>query len=289
MITPKILGGEEVMLQEYSDSRQPLMDWLRSKDNPYFAHVLVNRIWANYFGRGIVEPADDMNLANPPVNEELMNYLVNGFVSRGFDMKWVHREILSSDAYQRSWKPNSSNKLDEKNFSRMVLRRLPAEVAMDAIKQATASSAELPRFGTNIAARAIGPNTANRKAASSSYALNTFGKPARVANCDCERTADPTLLQTLFTRNDPELLSTLDTSTKNSMGWISELRRESKGKPLDLDPVINEIFLRTLSRPPTPQEILTAKEDISAAKDPVEGVREVLWALLNTREFLVNH
>jgi len=168
---------------------------------------------------------------------------------------------------------------------------------MDAIKQAAASSADVARFGSNIAARAIGPNTANRKG-NSSYALSAFGKPARVANCDCERTSDPTLLQTLFTRNDPELLSALDGSNKNSMGWIAELRRAygpqqkagpPKGKPLDLDPTINEAFLRTLSRPPTPKEILLAKEDIAAAKDPVDGVRDVLWALLNTREFLVNH
>ena len=288
VITPKILGGEEVMLQEYSDPRQPLMDWLRAKDNPYFSRALVNRIWANYFGRGIVEPADDMNLANPPANRELMDYLAEGFVARGFDMKWMHREILNSDAYQRSWKPNDTNKQDEKNFSRMVLRRLPAEVAMDAIKHATASSAELPRLAGNIAERAIGPNTANRKG-NSSYALSTFGKPARVANCDCERTADPTLLQTLFTRNDPELLSALDSGGKNSMAWITELRRASKGKSLDLDAVINEVFLRTLSRPPTPREIVTAKEDIAAARDQVDGVRDVLWALLNTREFLVNH
>ena len=288
VITPKILGGEEVLLQEYGDPRQPLMDWLRSKGNPYFSRALVNRIWANYFGRGIVEPADDMNLANPPVNEELMNYLAEGFVAHGFDMKWVHREILNSDTYQRSWRPNDSNKLDERNFSRMVMRRLPAEVAMDAIKQATASSADLPRFGSNIAARAIGPNTANRKG-NSSYALSTFGKPARVANCDCERTADPTLLQTLFTRNDPELLSALDGSGKSSMGWIAELRRASKAMPLDLDRVINEVFLRALSRPPAPSEIVRAKEDITAAKDPVDGVRDILWALLNTREFLVNH
>jgi hypothetical protein len=311
VLTPKILGGEEVMLQQYADPRQPLMDWMRSKDNTYFSRALVNRIWANYFGRGIVEPADDMNLANPPVNKELMDYLADGFVGHGFDMKWLHREILNSDAYQRSWKPNDTNQRDEKNFSRMVLRRLPAEVAMDALKQATASSADLPRWAGNIAERAIGPNPTDRK--SSSYALSTFGKPARVANCDCERTADPTLLQTLFTRNDPELLSALDNNTKNSMGWITELRRThgiekpttskdkrrerrpeeevsaSKGKPLDLDVAINEAFLRTLSRPPSSKEIRLAKEDIAAAREPVEGVRDLLWALLNTREFLVNH
>ena len=288
VITPKILGGEEVMLEKYPDPREPLMEWLRAKDNPYFSRILVNRIWANYFGRGIVEPADDMNLANPPVNEELINYLTEGFIARGYDMKWVHCEILNSDAYQRSWKPNESNKLDEKNFSRMLLRRLPAEVALDAIRQATASSTELPQLGSNIEARAIGPNTVNRRGVSS-YALSTFGKPARLANCDCERTADPTLLQTLFTRNDPEVLSMFDSNAKNSTGWISELRRSSKTKSLDLDYLIQEVFLRTVSRPPTAEEIVTAKEDISAAKDPAEGVREVLWALLNTREFLVNH
>jgi len=288
VITPKILGGEEVMLEKYPDPREPLMEWLRAKDNPYFSRILVNRIWANYFGRGIVEPADDMNLANPPVNEELINYLTEGFIARGYDMKWVHCEILNSDAYQRSWKPTESNKLDEKNFSRMLLRRLPAEVALDAIRQATASSTELPQLGSNIEARAIGPNTVNRRGVSS-YALSTFGKPARLANCDCERTADPTLLQTLFTRNDPEVLSMFDSNAKNSTGWISELRRSSKTKSLDLDYLIQEVFLRTVSRPPTAEEIVTAKEDISAAKDPAEGVREVLWALLNTREFLVNH
>jgi hypothetical protein len=310
VLTPKILGGEEVMLQQYSDPRQPLMAWMRSKDNPYFSRALVNRLWANYFGRGIVEPADDMNLANPPVNKELMDYLADGFVAQGFDMKWLHREILNSDAYQRSWKPNDTNKRDERNFSRMVLRRLPAEVAVDAIKQATASRADLAGFPGNITGRAIGPNNADRKAAG--YALSTFGKPARVANCDCERTADPTLLQTLFTRNDPELLAALDNNNKNSMGWIGELRRvhgvekttapkdkrrerlpeepgPSKEKALDLDAVINEAFLRTLSRPPGAKEISMAKEDIAAARDPVEGVRDVLWALLNTREFLVNH
>ena len=347
VITPKILGGEEVMLQEYSDPRQPLMDWMRSKDNPYFSRAFVNRIWANYFGRGIVEPADDMNLANPPVNKELMDYLAEGFVAHGFDMKWVHREILNSDAYQRSWKPNETNKRDEKNFSHMILRRLPAEVAVDAIKQATATSADLSQFHCNIAERAIGPNTANRKGYSS-YALTTFGKPVRVANCDCERTADPTLLQTLFTRNDPDLLSALDDKGKNSMGWIAELRRAHGGdasaapklnaqlkrmdsvekrlraeiekpgpdqeggkeelrqiekrrarlqkdltasqtEPLNVDSVINELFLRTLSRPPTAKEIMTAKGDITTAKDQVDGVRDVMWALLNTREFLVNH
>jgi hypothetical protein len=353
VITPKILGGEEIMLQQYNDPRQPLMDWMRDKENPYFARAFVNRVWANHFGRGIVEPADDMNLANPPVNRELMDYLADGFIAHGFDMKWLHREILNSDTYQRSWKPNDTNKLDEKNFSHMVLRRVPAEVALDAISQATASAEDLSRFGGDIAKRAIGPVTAgyDRKG-NSSYALSTFGKPARVANCDCERTADPTLLQTLFTRNDPELLTRLE-GNKGS-AWIDELRRDydrqnkstkadgevqrlrefkrdlqarrdkrvaggagaeelrqldnqlaglekkesrlapaatepAKATDFNADSMIHEVFLRTVSRTPTAEEMTKAREDIAAASTPINGVRDLLWAMLNTREFLVNH
>ena len=107
------------------------MDWLRSDDNPYFAKAFINRVWYNYFGRGIVEPVDDMNLANPPSNGPLLDYLAKGFAESGHDMKWLHRTILSSDAYQRSWKPNETNLQDERNFSRMVVRRLPAEVGAD--------------------------------------------------------------------------------------------------------------------------------------------------------------
>lgn len=348
--TPKILGGDEVSLTDYPDPRAPLMEWMRDPENAYFARAFVNRVWANYFGRGIVEPADDMNLANPPVNKELMDYLASEFAAKGYDMKWLHREILNSDTYQRSWKPNDTNKLDEKNFSHMVLRRLPAEVAMDAITMATASTKDQSTFAGDIEKRAIGPaSSVGNKKGLSSYSLTTFGKPARLTNCDCERTADPTLLQTLFTRNDPEMLVKLESPSRDG-AWISELRNINAGpeakkadgelrktratrdnlkkrramhmekgtatevqlkqvdaqiaaadekekqlvgamKPVVInhDEVITEIYLRTVSRFPTDAEMKLAKEDLANAKDPVDGVRDVLWAMLNAREFLVNH
>ncbi len=357
VITPKILGGDEVHLTEYPDPRQPLMEWMRDPENAYFARAFVNRVWANYFGRGIVDPVDDLNLANPPVNKELMDYLAQGFADHGYDMKWLHKEILNSDTYQRSWRPNETNKLDEKNFSRMNPRRVPAEVALDAIKQATVASSDLSRFPSDIEKRSIGPNVSSfYRKGGGNYALTTFGKPARLTNCDCERTADPTLLQTLYTRNDPELLASLETGGRNS-AWIDELRRlygsnqkelarteadfrksraarqalkeklekklaggelqrediaklktelrsaenreeaiskalaEKQGKPSEMkvDDIIQEVFLRTVSRLPSPDEIKKAREDIAATKDPVDGVRDLLWAMLNTREFLVNH
>ncbi len=307
VLTPKILGGDEVLLNEYPDPRVPLMQWLRSAKNPYFARAFVNRVWAGYFGRGLVEPADDMNLANPPVNRELMDYLSDGFAAHGYDMAWLHREILTSDTYQRSWKPNATNQQDEKNFSRMIPRRLPAEVVVDAIAQATLSAERVEKFVADIENRAIGPN-ANAGVlkggkGGGNYSLAIFGKPIRETNCDCERTTDPTILQTLFTRNDPEMFSALD-QARGGTAWIEELRKSVAGnqarkkgdtapapaaKTLDLDQVIPEVFLRTVSRPPTADEMSRAKTDIAAAKNPVDGVRELLWAMLNTREFMVNH
>lgn len=383
VITPKVLGGEEEMLEKHADPRRPLMDWLRDPQNPYFAHAFVNRLWANYFGRGIVAPADDMNLANPPSNRALLDYLAKGFIQSGYDMRWLHAEILKSDTYQRSWKPNETNKLDDKNFSRMVLRRLPAEVVADAISMATSSSSRLTGYAESderLIGWKMGINYGGR-GNSAQYALGVFGKPLRETNCDCERSNDPTLLQTIFTRNDPAMLGMIDSYSKKQSSWIGELRgiygssrqkaaaggeaerlqrainsislrmkklnanqpkRPAKDDPValkkylaarksytaqrqrlaeyernlrkklaagrkppnrdnprrgaaptdikpKLDELITEVFLRTVSRYPTPKERANAKADIEAAKDPVDGLREVLWAMLNTKEFMVNH
>ena len=296
-ITPKVLGGEVVSLASYADPRQPLVDWLRSKSNPYFAKAIVNRVWANYFNRGIVDPPDDMNLANAPSNGDLLNYLADGFVAHGYDMKWLHREILSSDTYQRSWKTNATNHLDSRNFSHAVVRQLPAEVMLDAIDMAIAPADKLATFAVNIDDRMIGPSGAaqyNRPGKAQrnggnvdNYFLNLFGKPARDTNCDCERSADPTLLQTLFTRNDAQLLGRIEGQGKGS-SWIADLRRTG-GKTIDVDDAIRQVFLRTVSRPPTEEEISEARADIGSAKAPVDGVRDLLWAMINTREFKVNH
>ena len=159
MITPKVLGGDEVVATTYADPRQPLMDWLRQKDNPYFARALVNRVWSNYFNVGIVEPPDDMNLANAPSNRELLDWLAKEFVRHEYDMKWLHREICSSRSYQLSWKPNATNELDLRNFSHAIPRRLQAEVAYDALVSATGQQrTELARAraGSGGRNRAIG-------------------------------------------------------------------------------------------------------------------------------------
>jgi hypothetical protein len=373
VITPRVLGGE-TMDVKYPDPRTPLVEWLKADENPYFARAFVNRVWASYFGRGLVEPADDLNLANPPTNAGVLAHLAKGFVKSGYDMKWVHREILNSDAYQRSWKVNDTNQHDDKNFSRYVIRRLPAEVAADAIRQATGSEERIKELASNMELRMIGATSTGSYRGNNNYMLGIFGKPARENNCDCERTVDPTLLQTLFTRNDPEMLSQL----KAKGGWIDELARRYKikngtgdqdrkrmaqyrsrlnatrkqvakqkaglpkkpGNPTDVaatkkyqsqlaahkqqsqmllrrmayyqkkitelapkkpgpaqrvelpegvEQLISETFLRTVSRYPSNKEMELARADLEKSDNVVEGIQELLLALLNTKEFMVNH
>lgn len=365
----KLLGGDVLDLASIDDPRKPLMEWLRTE--PKFAKAFVNRVWANYFNRGIVEPADDMSLANPPVNAELLDYLGEGFVANDFDMKWLHREITGSDTYQRSWRSNETNQLDERNFSRAVPRRLPAEVAVDAVAQATSGDAAAAKRVASNAGRAIaipGTGRRNQRTAGPMYALSVFGRSIRESNCDCDRSSDTSLLQTVFLRNDQQTLALIDgrdswlaqvakdagvkftpktfTSNAGRNRGMQKLRqqlatqykavkrlREQGGKEkqiarvqktirqlrkrlgmpaqgaagrnrkadddntdqqlasdkVDRDQLVRDAYLRTLSRVPTDEEKTIALAHLSGAKDVVAGARDLLWALLNTKEFIVNH
>ncbi len=224
----KLLGGEELDLAKHDDPRTALLDWLRSTIRDVPGTAFVNRVWANYFNVGIIHPPDDMNLANPPSNAELLDYLTAGFVEHQYDMKWLHREICNSRAYQLSWRPNETNQLDTRNFSRAVPRRLPAEVAYDAVVMATAGDEELAKLADNDKDRAIGLGNLNGLQpgagganAHAAYALTVFGRPARATNCDCERSAEPSLLQTIYLQNDSETLSFIE----RTGGWQKETER----------------------------------------------------------------
>jgi hypothetical protein len=270
-----LLGQRNVKLDPKTDPRQALMDWMREPENPFFARAFVNRVWANYFGIGIIDPPDDLNRANPPSNRALLRYLEDGFRASGFDMRWLHHEIVSSAAYQRSWRPNPTNEGDRRNFSRMLPRRLPAEVVYDALAQVTAADSAMVQVRTNLARRAIG-HLSMRMAGT--YAMNTFGKPARSTNCDCERNAKTSLLQTLFLKNDPILRNRLSES-----GWLNDLTAYKD------EELIEQSYLRTLARYPTVDEGKRCQKHLSATSDRRAGMEDLLWALLNTKEFLMNH
>lgn len=352
MTAARVLGGETINLNEHEDARVPLMDWMKSKDNPYFAKAFVNRVWANYFNVGIVEPPDDMSLANPPSNRRLLDYLATEFVNRNFDMKWLHREIIASDTYQRSWQTNETNAKDERNFARAVPRRLPAEVAYDAIATATGSDEKAATARETLKGRAINVATSSARvqgnqAGNATFGLQVFGRSVRESNCDCDRSMDASLLQTVYLQNDTSVLAMLSGGRDS---WIDQIKlkagklkdgtepdkvdfgkelprmkvrleraRKEKNKEqverleeriaalqkadkerkaiadqpegVNLDPVtlIRQSYLRTLSRQPTDEEITRCQQFLADASSPLEGAKGILWTLINTKEFIVNH
>ncbi len=280
----KLLGGATMDLNEYDDPREPLMDWLRNEPNHYLARAFVNRIWANYFNVGIIDPPDDLNLANPPSNRALLDYLVEDFIKHGYDMKWLHRTVVSSHTYQRTWRPNRTNLKDERNFSHAIVRRLPAEVAIDAIAQSTVNDAKLAGAHDLVAQRKIGQHPKSFQTRSIDFSLLIFGKPLRTTNCDCERKNEPTLLQSLYVRNDAETLQSLTRADS----WFSQLKTE-KATATRTDEVIRSAYLRTLSRLPSESEVQTGREHIESSGSLLEGLEDLLWALINTQEFITNH
>ena len=282
----KLLGAAEIDLAQYEDPREPLTDWLLSEPNRYFAKAFVNRIWANYFNVGIINPPDDLNLANPPGNKALLDYLVTGFVESGYDMKWLHRTITSSRTYQLGWRPNDTNRDDTRNFSHAILRRLPAEVAVDAMIHATASDAKLNQRNTpaELQRRKIAQHPRSYQTRAIDFSLLIFGKPLRTTNCDCERQSQPTLLQSLYIRNDREIIDMLDRPD----GWLAQLRKEQPAAER-IDELITTAYLRTVSRKPTDSELADCRQHIQQSDDLLTGVRDLMWALLNTQEFIANH
>ncbi|MCA9176774.1 MAG: DUF1549 domain-containing protein, partial [Planctomycetales bacterium] len=305
----KLLGDAMLDLNDYADPREPLVSWLLSRDNPYFARAMVNRIWKHHFGVGIVEPPDDLNRANPPSNAALLDHLASEFVEQQFDLKWLHREICRSDAYQRSWRTNATNRADTRNFSHALIRRLPAEVTVDAIQQATSDERGNSNWSQAVASRKIAQHPKSIQARGIDYSLLIFGKPLRTTNCDCERQAQPTLLQSLYVRNDQELLEWL----QRKDGWLQQVARERgeslssdtvAGEPTaapatgdtassasddELKPLIRTAYLRSVSRAPDASELRDALEHLRRSNGVAEGLRDLMWALLNTQEFLTNH
>jgi hypothetical protein len=269
--TAKLLGANTVDLSQYDDPRTPLMEWLRSKNNRFFARAFVNRVWANYFNVGIVDPPDNLSLANPPSNAELLDYLADGFVKHNYDMKWLHREIANSRTYQLSWRPNESNRLDQRNFSHSVLRRLPAEVAYDAVRQATSSDTAVVAMLTDCGDRAIGSAGSFRRGARgmSPYVLGLFGRSVRESNCDCDRSNEPSLLQTVFLRNDSEMLAMV---SNPRFGWISQIATELRPKQQRPSrPAVKKPAANVAERPPQkasrPQPMVNKPAALSGGKD----------------------
>lgn len=273
------------------DRRVYFADWLTSPDNPYFARAAVNRVWRNFMGRGLVEAEDDLRQTNPPSNEELLDALARDFVKQKYDMKHLIRTIMNSAAYQRSATPLPGNKTDDRFYSRYLIRRLPAEVVLDAYSQIT----KVPTTFTQIAVGSSGGNAATTDYPRGTRALqlpdtqlvsqflDAFGRPERGQTCACERQQESSVTQALHLNNGQTLNDKLRDKQSRVEEWVKE--------KISDDDAIRRIFLLSLCREPSMQESARLRKLMTEA-GPQASRREVLedlfWSVLTGREFLFN-
>lgn len=256
------------------DRREVVADWLTSPDNPYFASSIANRVFAHFMGAGIVEPVDDIRVSNPASNPELLSELASRLVEYEFDLKRLVRDICTSHAYQRSTQANNSNQHDTRNYAYASVRRIPAEMLLDCVSQATASKDKFR--GLPLGARAV----QIADGSTSDYFLTTFGRSPRTTVCQCEASTDPSLSQALH------LLNGNATQGKIRQGSLVASWLEQK---LTTPQIIERIFVRCLTRYPTEGELNTLTKMVADSGSPEIGLEDAFWAVLNSREFMFNH
>ncbi len=271
-LKPTGLGGEPLEVPNYEDPRHALVDWMTATDNPFFAKALVNRYWKHFFGRGIVDPEDDMRVTNPPSNPELLDALAKHFIDSKFDLKQLVRTICNSNAYQLSSEPNEYNQTDKQNFSSFYPRRMNAEPLYDAINQVAASQI---RFnGMPVGTRAVQlPDSGFND-----YFLLVFGKPQAESACECERSSEANLAQSLHLLNSTDIQSKL-TASAGRCQLLSESEKSDAEK-------ITELYYWAMARPPSETEMAALTEYLNRKTDKRKAFEDILWALFNTKEFL---
>lgn len=279
-LAPRALGGPELRGGAGHDPRLELFRWLVAPDNPYFARSFVNRIWAHYFGRGLVEPVDDFATGNPPSNEKLLDALAREFVAHKYSLRHVERVILNSRSYQLSSTTNASNRWDRTSYSHSYARPMMAEAVIDALSDALGVP---EKFGADArpGSRAIEVGASQVHDLNLAYVLRTFGRPQRSSPCDCERSNTPSLPQSLYLMADPELLARLNSTE----GRLAGLLKSS----LTDDQVLDELFLATLSRTPTRADRQLFASCLARRGSRRAAFVDMFWALINSSEFLLNH
>ena len=275
MVKPTGLGAESPMeVASDVDPRLKLAEWMSSKDNPFFARTLANRYWKHFLGRGLVDPEDDMRVTNPASNPELLDALSKHFVDSKFDLKGLVRTICTSKTYQLSAVPNQFNADDRQNYSRYSPKRLNAEVLLDAIDDVTGSKTTFKGAASGSRAVQLPDNLFD------SYFLSVFGRPDSASACECERNGDASLAQCLHMFNSAEILG------KTAGKRASELAKDKRPH----EERLRELYLIALSREPSKDELATLVGYLDKKKANVQQAYEdVIWALVNTKEFLFNH
>jgi Protein of unknown function (DUF1549)/Protein of unknown function (DUF1553) len=271
-MVPKGLGANVVQVAAGDDPRQKLVDWLADAKNPFFARAVVNRYWAHFFGRGIVEPPDDMRLTNPPSNPELLDGLADRFVKGGYDLKGLIREICNSRVYGLSSLPNETNTRDKQSFARHYPRRMGAEVLLDAIAQVSGVATAFD--GLPAGTRAIDlPD----ESVGSTF-LDAFGRPKRETSCECERVTDASLSQSLMLLNSNEVQAKLSAQGSRAAQYAKDPRPD--------DQKIDELFWAAFARGANQQETASAVDHLKKhAGNRQTAYEDIIWALINAKEF----
>ncbi len=274
-----------------SDRRIVLADWLTSPDNPYFTRAIVNRVWAAFFGIGIVNSVDDLRSSNPPSNPELMEALCSTLQEHKYDLKSLMRLILNSETFQRSSRTTESNRDDRKFFSHYYPRRLMAEILHDAVVQVSGTSSEFKKtesLGADFKeTKFYGPGTRAIQLYDSTVVnqfLKTFGRNQRRITCECERSDEPSVVQVLHINNGETLNPKLSQEGSNVDRWMERFKSDWRG-------LIRHAYLSSLSREPTATELDGLEKEILAVPDDERRivVEDLLWSLMSSREFLFVH
>lgn len=291
---PAPLDGKPLAPDSTADRRAYFADWLTGPNNPYFAKAVINRIWRNYMGRGLVEAEDDLRETNPASNRELLDALAADFVKNKYDTRHLMRLILSSAAYQRSSKPLKENAADDRFYSRYLVRRLPGEVILDAYSDITGVPTPFDKL-TSAAGDATTPIATYPRGTravqvpdslATSQFLDAFGRAERVQTCACERTSDASVAQALHLNNGHTLNDKLRDKNSVVTKWLSE--------GLTDDAIVDRVFMLGLSRTPSVSEkkkflAVLAEGSKDGPQSRRETVEDFIWAVLTGREFLFNH
>ncbi len=285
-LPPRPLDGPVIEVKPGVDPRLEVWRWMVAPENPYFTRAIVNRVWAHYFGRGLIDPVDALAEANPPSHPKILDELVRDFREHKFDLRYLHRRLLNTRAYQRDWATNASNHADERNYSHRVLRRMSAELMLDAVNDVTGAKLVIDRevYGgpkdNRTIERAI-ELPLSRPRGDDSYVLKIFDKPQRTQSCDCERSSAPNLSQALFFYNDTALVAKIT----DPAGRLTRLLNSIT----DNDRLLDELYLAALSRLPTVAERELSAEHVKISKSRQEAFEDLFWSLMNRHEFLVTH
>jgi hypothetical protein len=275
-----------------SDRRRQLAAWLTDRDNAWFARNMANRVWARFLSRGLVEPVDDFRDTNPPTNPALLDALAKHLIDSRYDVHELIRAIAASRTYQLSTAPNATNQRDEQNYSRTVLKRLPAEVLLDAVCQTTGVGEKFAGVPDGCRAIQLWDNR------SPHYFLKTFGRPVRETACECERATEATIGQVLHLLNSPQIHGKIG----HEGGQVARLvqKLSSPAAPSsraaappaaapDDGPLADELYLTFFARFPAAEERQTAVDYLRAAPSRRRGAEDLAWSMLNSLEFVFNH